>query len=197
MFDGPLDSLIRQLASLPGLGGRSAKRIALHLLNAKGEKMTPLIEALTKAAEAIKNCDHCGNLDSSNPCRICRDPLRDKATLCVVASVADLWAVERTAYFRGQYHVLGGVLSALDGVGPDDLRVDSLVERIKAGEISEVVLALSATVDGQSTSHYVVDRLEDLQVSVSRLAHGVPVGGALEFLDDSTIATALKSRSRI
>lgn len=197
MFDGPLDTLIRQLASLPGLGGRSAKRIALHLLSAKDGKMEPLINALSEAAKSINSCSVCGNLDSSDPCRVCRDPMRDKTTLCIVANVADLWAVERTASFKGQYHVLGGVLSALDGVGPDNLNIDSLLTRLKNGDFKEVVMALSATVDGQSTAHYIADRMDGVDVHISRLAHGVPVGGALEYLDDSTIATAMKSRARV
>lgn len=196
MFDGPLDTLIRQLASLPGLGGRSARRIALHLLSQKDAKLAPLLAALSEASKSITSCTTCGNLDSTDPCRVCRDPARDKTTLCVVANVADLWAVERTAYFKGQYHVLGGVLSALDGIGPDNLSIDSLLSRLQQGEIKEVVLALSATVDGQSTAHYIMDRMDGLDIQVTRLAHGVPVGGALEYLDDSTIATALKSRSR-
>lgn len=197
MFDGPLDTLIRQLASLPGLGSRSAKRIALHLLSAKGNKMDALIHALTDASEAITTCNICGNLDSSDPCRVCRDPARDPSIVCVVAGVADLWAVERTHIFKGQYHVLGGVLSALDGIGPDQLSVEPLLRRLREGKIKEVVLALSATVDGQSTAHYLMDRMDGLDVQITRLAHGVPVGGALEFLDDSTIATALKSRARL
>jgi recombination protein RecR len=197
MFDGPLDTLIRQLASLPGLGGRSAKRVALHLLSAKEGKMEPLIKALSEASQSINSCTICGNLDSSDPCRVCRDPMRDKATMCIVANVADLWAVERTGSFKGQYHVLGGVLSALDGVGPDNLNIDSLLTRLKEGTFKEVVMALSATVDGQSTAHYIADRMEGVDVHISRLAHGVPVGGALEYLDDSTIATAMKSRARV
>jgi recombination protein RecR len=197
MFDGPLDTLIRQLAALPGLGSRSAKRIALHLLSAKDGKMEPLIKALESASKAINACSMCGNLDSSDPCRVCRDPARDKTTMCIVATVADLWAVERTASYKGQYHVLGGVLSALDGVGPDDLEIDSLLARLKQGAYKEVVLALSATVDGQSTAHYITDRMESLNLHISRLAHGMPVGGALEYLDDGTIATALKSRARV
>lgn len=197
MFDGPLDILVRQLASLPGLGGRSARRIALHLLSNKEGKLAPLLKSLNEAADTINNCDECGNLDSSNPCRICRDPSRDKATICVVANVADLWAVERTASYRGLYHVLGGVLSALDGIGPDDLSIDELHARLKDGSVTEVVLAFSATVDGQSTAHYIMDRLHDISLNVTRLAHGVPVGGALEYLDDSTIATALKSRASL
>ncbi len=197
MFDGPLDILVRQLAALPGLGSRSAKRIALHLLSAKGTRLDTLINALTEASKSITTCDECGNLDSTNPCRVCRDGGRDKSTLCIVAGVADLWAVERTNSYKGQYHVLGGVLSALDGVGPDQLSIEPLLRRLQDGKIKEVVLALSATVDGQSTAHYLIDRMDGLDLHVTRLAHGVPVGGALEFLDDSTIATAFKSRGRL
>ncbi len=196
MFDGPLEILVRQLASLPGLGSRSAKRIALHLLSAKGTKLDSLIRALSEASKTITTCSVCGNLDSADPCRVCGNGARDKEILCIVAGVADLWAVERTASYKGQYHVLGGVLSALDGVGPDDLSIDALIRRLQQGMVREVVLALPATVDGQSTAHYLTDRMEGLEVQVTRLAHGVPVGGALEFLDDSTIATALKSRAR-
>lgn len=197
MFDGPLDTLIRQLASLPGLGSRSAKRIALHLLGAKGVKLESLIHALNEASRSITTCSTCGNLDSSDPCRVCSNMERDRTILCVVAGVADLWAVERTHTFKGQYHVLGGVLSALDGIGPDELSIEPMLQRVRGGEIKEVVLALSATVDGQSTAHYLMDRMDGIDVQITRLAHGVPVGGALEFLDDSTIATALKSRARL
>jgi recombination protein RecR len=197
MFDGPLEVLVRQLAALPGLGSRSAKRIALHLLSARGNKMQSLIDALEEAAKSIVTCNVCGNLDSSDPCRVCRDPARDKSVLCVVAGVADLWAVERTGAYKGQYHVLGGVLSALDGVGPDQLTIDQLMSRLRTGQIREVILALSATVDGQSTAHYLLDHMDGLNLHITRLAHGVPVGGALEFLDDGTIATAMKSRASL
>jgi len=197
MFDGPLEILIRQLASLPGLGSRSAKRIALHLLSAKGTKLDSLIRALSEASKAITTCSNCGNLDSTDPCRVCANTSRDHEILCIVAGVADLWAVERTGAYKGQYHVLGGVLSALDGVGPEELSIESLLVRVRTGNVREVVLALPATVDGQSTAHYLMDRMEGLNLHITRLAHGVPVGGALEFLDDSTIATAMKSRARL
>lgn len=197
MFDGPLDTLVRQIASLPGLGSRSARRIALHLLSAKGTKLDALLKALTEASQSINTCATCGNLDSSDPCRVCRDPARDKSILCVVAGVADLWAVERTGAYKGQYHVLGGVLSALDGVGPDQLTIDLFLSRLRGGEIKEVILALAATVDGQSTAHYLMDHMMGMNLHVTRLAHGVPVGGALEFLDDGTIATAMKSRASL
>lgn len=197
MLDGPLEKLVRQLAALPGLGNRSARRVALHLLSAKEQKLNSLMDALSEAAKTISSCDHCGNLDSTNPCRICRDTSRDGKTLCVVAGVADLWAVERTNAFKGQYHVLGGVLSALDGIGPEQLSIGQMIARLKAGAFSEVVLALPATMDGQSTAHYLMDQMDGLNLHITRLAHGMPVGGALEFLDDGTIATAMKSRARL
>ncbi len=192
----PFEVLVRQLAALPGLGGRSARRIALHLLTAKGTKMDALIRALTDAASSITTCTTCGNLDAKDPCQICTDATRDRSIICVVAGVADLWAIERTGSFRGTYHVLGGVLSALDGIGPENLAIDSLLGRMTDGTVREIVLALSATVDGQATAHYLMDRMEGMNTHITRLAHGVPVGGALEFLDDGTIATALKSRAR-
>ncbi len=195
MFDGPLERLTKTLAGLPGLGSRSARRVILHLLTQKEQKLLPLIAALEAAAREVQTCGTCGNLDTVSPCRICRDEKREKQTICVIAGVADLWAVERTGTFKGQYHVLGGILSALDGIGPQDLRISQLIERVRAHQITEVILALSATVDGQSTAHYLMDHLADFpQVKVTRLAHGMPVGGELDYLDDGTIATALKSR---
>jgi recombination protein RecR len=191
---GPeIDGLIQLLARLPGLGPRSARRAALHLLKKGPSAMEPLARALSEAAARIRPCSTCGNLDTADPCHICTDPRRDGATLCVVEEVADLWALERAAY-RGRYHVLGGVLSALDGVGPDDLHIAALVERARRPEVSEVILAMNATVDGQTTAHYVTDRLKETGVTVTRLAHGVPVGGELDYLDDGTLSTALKAR---
>ncbi len=197
MSDGPLDHLIRLLSRLPGLGNRSARRIALHLLSKRGSLMMPLANALRDAAENVKSCSVCGNLDMADPCGICRDVKRQDTLICVVAQVSDVWAIERTGAFRGRYHVLGGLLSALDGIGPSDLRIDSLVERVKghSDTVEEVILALSATVDGQSTAHYISDHLSPLGVKVSHLAHGVPVGGELDYLDDGTITTALRSRA--
>lgn len=194
---GPLDNLISALAGLPGLGNRSARRIALHLLNKRDAMMIPLANILQDAAENVKTCAQCGNLDMCDPCMICNDHKRDQTALCVVAQVSDLWAIERTGAFKGRYHVLGGLLSALDGVGPDQLRINTLVQRCEDEQepISEIILALSATVDGQSTAHYIADQLQHLDVNISRLAHGVPVGGELDYLDDGTITTALKSRS--
>ena len=199
MKDGPLDQLIRALAGLPGLGPRSAQRAALHLLTHREKSMQPLMTALEQTAQTVRNCGVCGNLDLSDPCRICADMRRDKSVICVVAGVAALWAIERTGTYKGQYHVLGGLLSALDGIGPDQLRVLPLLQRLRAGDIREVILALSATVDGQSTAHYLTDRImdENKEIRITRLAHGVPVGGELDYLDDGTIATALKSRSSL
>ncbi len=195
--DGPLEHLMRLLSNLPGLGNRSARRIALHLLSKRGSLMMPLAHALQDAAENVKNCGICGNLDMVDPCSICCNHKRSKAQICVVAQVSDVWAIERTGAFKGSYHVLGGLLCALDGIGPQDLRIDKLVERVKDGadNLEEVILALSATVDGQTTAHYISDHLNPLGVKISHLAHGVPVGGELDYLDDGTIITALRERT--
>lgn len=193
--DGPLPHLIRMLSSLPGLGGRSARRVALHLLSKRDSAMLPLARALEEAAQNVKECLHCGNLDMTEPCGICRDEKRQRSQICVVAQVSDVWAIERTASYKGLYHVLGGLLSALDGIGPDELRIRELVNRARDMQPDEIILAMSATVDGQSTAHYIVDQLSDLDIPITRLAHGVPVGGELDYLDDGTITTALKSRS--
>ena len=191
---GPeIDALIQLLAKLPGLGPRSARRAALHLLKKGPTAMDPLAHALTEAAASITPCSICGNMDTTDPCHICTDPRRDPAVLCVVEEVADLWALERAAY-KGRYHVLGGVLSALDGIGPDDLNIARLVERVREGGVSEIILAMNATVDGQTTAHYITDRLEGTGAKVTRLAHGVPVGGELDYLDDGTLTTALKAQ---
>lgn len=196
MAEGPLDHLIKMLAALPGLGSRSGRRIALHLLSRREAVMLPLARALLRAAEEIKECSICANLDMHDPCGICQDARRDRSILCVVAQVSDLWAIERTGAFKGLYHVLGGLLSALDGIGPDELRIRALIARTENHEeIREVILALSATVDGQSTAHYIADHLDAASLKITRLAHGVPVGGELDYLDDGTITTALKSRS--
>ena len=192
--NGALELLIKQLSSLPGLGSRSARRIALHLLNNKEKLLLPLAKNLEHTADIMQHCESCGNLDEGEICRICRDPKRDRQTVCVVSSVADIWAIERTRSYRGIYHVLGGVLSALDGVGPKDLTIDSLLENIKDNNIGEVILALSATVDGQSTAHYIVDQISNPAIQITRLAHGMPIGGELDYMDDGTISTALKAR---
>jgi recombination protein RecR len=189
-----LESLIQLLSKLPGLGPRSARRAALHLVKRRESLMQPLAEAMRAVAERVRACSTCGNLDTEDPCALCRDPRRDPQVLCVVEDVADLWAIERTAAFRGRYHVLGGTLSALEGVGPEDLRIDSLIARAAGGEIKELILALNATVEGQTTAHYVTDRLAGTGVAVSRLAHGVPVGGELDYLDEGTLSAALAQR---
>lgn len=192
---GPeIERLIQLLAKLPGLGPRSARRAALHLIKRKDQLMAPLSMALSDALESVVVCTNCGNVDSCDPCTICADPRRDRSVICVVEEVADLWALERAAAISGQYHVIGGTLSALDGVGPDDLNIASLVNRAGNEDVTEVVLAMNATVDGQTTAHYITDRLAGSNVRVSRLAHGVPVGGELDYLDDGTLAAAVKAR---
>jgi recombination protein RecR len=189
-----IDRLIQSLARLPGLGPRSARRAALYMLERRETVLAPLISALEAATASVRTCSVCGNLDSTDPCAICADPRRDPAMLCVVEDVADLWALERSNTFRGRYHVLGGTLSALDGVGPDDLNIAALVRRARLPEIREVVLATSLTVDGQTTAHYIVDRLTGCDVTVSALAHGIPLGGELDYMDDGTLSAALKAR---
>ena len=187
-----LDALIQLLAKLPGLGPRSARRAALHLIKRRDSLMAPLAAALAEAAAAIRACPECGNLDTVEPCAICRDPARDRTTLCVVEDLADLWAVERSRAYRGRYHVLGGTLSAFDGVGPEELNITRLVARIEPG--MEVILALNATVEGQTTAHYIADRVAATGARVSRLAQGVPIGGELDYLDDGTLTAALNAR---
>jgi len=189
-----IDHLIQFLAKLPGLGPRSARRAALYLIKRRESVLLPLIGALDDAARNIRACSTCGNLDTRDPCAICVDVRRDAALICVVEDVADLWALERTAVFRGRYHVLGGTLSALDGIGPEDLNIAGLVARAGAPEVREVILATNVTVDGQTTAHYIAERLADCAVIVSGLAHGVPVGGELDYLDDGTLSEALKAR---
>jgi recombination protein RecR len=192
-----IERLVALLAKLPGLGPRSARRAALHLLKKRDALMQPLGQALADAADKVKACQICGNLDTQDPCSVCADPARDHSTLCLVVEVSDLWALERSGAYSGQYHVLGGVLSALDGVRPEDLRIGSLMARIQAGGITEVVLALAATVEGQTTTHYLADILADSGVATTKLAHGVPVGGELDHLDDGTLLAALKARRSV
>jgi len=189
-----IDQLIGLLARLPGLGPRSARRAALQLLKKRDSLLAPLASALTQAAETIRSCGQCGNLDTVDPCAICGDAKRDDSVICVVEEVADLWAVERSGVYRGHYHVLGGTLSALDGVGPEELKITKLVERASNAEVTEVILATNATVDGQTTAHYVADRLAQCGVGITRLAHGLPMGGELDYLDDGTLTAALKAR---
>lgn len=191
----PLDHLTQLVAKLPGLGPRSARRAVLFLLKRRESLLLPLAEALREAASRVQSCTHCGNWDVTDPCAICRSALRDSSVLCVVEDVADLWALERSRAFKGLYHVLGGTLSALEGVRPQDLRIDALIQRVAAEQVQEVILALSATVEGQTTAHYVAERLAEAGVlRVTRLAHGLPVGGELDYLDDGTLTAALHAR---
>jgi len=194
MAGAQIEALIRQLSKLPGLGPRSARRIALALIKRRETLLDPLVQTLGAAAQAVKICSACGNYDSQDPCSICADPRRDAALICVVEDVADLWALERTAAFRGRYHVTGGLLSPLDGIGPQDLKLDRLIARASAPETREVIMALSATVDGQTTAHYIAERLQGTDTTVSGLAHGMPIGGELDHLDDGTISAALRAR---
>ncbi|MDQ0467938.1 recombination mediator RecR [Labrys wisconsinensis] len=193
---GPeIERLIQLLARLPGLGPRSARRAALTLIKKREQLMSPLAEAIRIACERVTVCGTCGNVDTSDPCTLCRDPRRETSLLIVVEDVADLWALERANVANARYHVLGGTLSPLDGVGPDDLNLERLVARVAEGGIAEVVLALNATVDGQTTAHYVTDLLAATGVKVTKLAHGVPVGGELDYLDEGTLAAAVRSRT--
>jgi recombination protein RecR len=188
-----IERLIQLLAKLPGLGPRSARRAALALLKKRETLLEPLGQAMASAAAALKQCSACGNLDTTDPCALCRDPERDAGIICVVEDIADLWALERASVFRGRYHVLGGALSALDGVTPERLNIAGLLQRVKAGA-TEIILAMNATVEGQTTAHYLLDVLEPLKVKVTRLAHGVPVGGELDYLDEGTLTAAFRAR---
>jgi recombination protein RecR len=193
---GPeIERLIQLLSRLPGLGPRSARRAALHLIKKRESLMAPLTSALQVAMERIQVCRTCGNIDSQNPCSVCTDPRRDSALIVVVSDVADLWALERAHATQGRYHVLGGTLSPLDGVGPQDLTIDGLVKRAHEPEVNEIVLALNATVDGQTTAHYITDLLQEANVRITRLAHGVPVGGELDYLDEGTLSAAMRQRT--
>ena len=196
MATSDIDRLIQLLSKLPGLGPRSARRATLHLIKNKEQLLKPLSAAMASAAETVQECSRCGNLDTVDPCAICTDARRDGSTICVVEEVADLWALERTASFKGLYHILGGVLSPLDGIGPEDLSIGGLLNRAGVATVTEVILATSATVDGKTTAHYITDRLADSNVIVSALAHGIPVGGELDYLDDGTLSAALKERRR-
>ena len=195
---GPeIERLIQLLARVPGLGPRSARRAALQLIRRRDELLAPLAGAMQVAAERIMTCTTCGSIDTSDPCTLCRDPRRDRSILVVVETVADLWALERAQAINAAYHVLGGVLSPLDGVGPKDLTIAALLERAASGEVREVIIALNATVDGQTTAHYLTDMLARTGVKVTRLAHGVPVGGELDYLDEGTLAAAFRSRTEM
>ncbi len=194
MASREIDQLTQALARLPGLGPRSARRAVLHLLKKREAVLTPLLRALENVADKLATCHICGNVDTSDPCGICTDAKRDQRSLCVVEEVADLWALDRSRLFPGKFHVLGGRLSALDGVQPEDLGIDTLIARVADGDVDEVVLAMNATLEGQTTSHYLAERLESHPVRVTQLAHGLPVGGELDYLDEGTLAQALRAR---
>ena len=195
MIGPEIETLINLLSRMPGLGPRSARRAVLHLVRKRESLLLPLADALHTARESIVTCSTCGAIDTTDPCTICADLRRDDSVICVVEDVGDLWALERAKATKGRYHVLGGVLSALDGVGPEDLSLAGLKTRCNTGLVKEVILATNATVEGQSTAHYIMDMLKSSDVTVSRLAHGVPVGGELDYLDDGTLAEAMKSRT--
>ncbi|QLC21422.1 recombination protein RecR [Parasphingopyxis sp. CP4] len=197
MASAEIDQLTNALARLPGLGPRSARRAVLHLLKKREASLTPLLRALETVEAKLATCSICGNVDTSDPCGICTDTKRDARSLCVVEEVSDLWALDRSRLFPGRFHVLGGRLSALDGVRPEDLHIDTLIARVSSGEIDEVVLAMNATLEGQTTAHYLAERLESHPVRITQLAHGLPVGGELDYLDDGTLAQALRARSPI
>lgn len=197
MVGQDIEKLIKLIAKLPSLGSRSARRIVLHLIKKKEASLLPLIEAMQNVAENIKTCEICGNFDTSSPCSVCSSEKREKNIICVVQDVADLWAMERTGFYHGQYHVLGGVLSALDGVAPEDLNIESLINKIMSGGVNELVLALPATIDGQITSHYLVNKLKSYDVKITSLAQGIPVGAELDYMDEGTIQLALNSRKEM
>jgi recombination protein RecR len=192
-----IDKLINEISKLPGLGRKSAQRIALFLLKNKKRNLFPLMKAIEETNRKVLNCEICGNIDVNSPCYICQNPKRDYLTICVVEDVSDLWAIERIGLYRGLYHVLGGTLSVINGVGVDELSINKLIKRIEKNETNEVILALGTTVEGQTTSHVIADKLEPLQVEVSRLAQGVPIGGEVHYLDENTLSTAFQSRKKI
>ena len=194
MSSSDLDTLIDLMARLPGLGPRSARRAVLHLIRKRGLLLTPLADSMARVAETARECLNCGNVGTSDICDICADETRATGEICVVEDVADLWAMQRAGAFKGRYHVLGGTLSALEGVGPEDLSIPRLVDRVTTESVTEVILALNATVDGQTTAHYLTEHLETAGVSVTRLSQGVPVGGELDYLDEGTLAAAMKAR---
>jgi len=195
---GPeIEKLIQLLAKVPGLGPRSARRAALHLIKKKDQLLGPLSHAMGEAYDKVTICSCCGNVDTVDPCSVCTDVRRDQSTIIVVEDVADLWALERASAMNAAYHVLGGTLSPLDGVGPDDLNIKGLITRITEGGVRELIIAVNATVEGQTTAHYITDQLDGLNVKITRLAHGVPVGGELDYLDEGTLTAALRARTVI
>lgn len=194
---GPLEELIRALGKLPGIGPRSARRIALHLLKRRESSLSQLVHLLASTAQSVRSCLHCGNYDTQDPCWVCRDPSRDAGIICLVEDVDDLWALERSGAFKGHYHILGGTLSALAGIGPDQLRVAELLQRISQNDVREIIIALGATVEGQTTAHYLADRFAGLNINITRPAQGMPMGGELDYLDDGTLIAALKARKPV
>ena len=197
MSEQYLEKLIKKVSKLPGLGPRSSRRVVLHLLKDKEKLLLPLIEDLNTVANNIRSCIECGNLDENEICQFCKDSSRNQNLLCVVETVADLWALERSNVYNGKYHILGGVLSAIDGVNPEQLNIASLEKRLENKSITEIIIAISATLDGQTTAHYLAEILSKFNINITRLAHGLPVGGELDFLDDGTIAQALKARNKL
>ena len=197
MSEPILEKLIKKVSKLPGLGPRSARRVVLHLLKDKEKLLLPLIESMTEVADKIKNCIECGNLDDNQICEVCTNTSRNQDLICIIETVADLWALERSNVYKGKYHILGGVLSAIDGINPEQLNISSLEKRLQNSSYKEIIIAISATLDGQTTAHYLAERLSKFNIKITRLAHGVPVGGELDFLDDGTIAQALKARNEL
>ncbi len=197
MASKEIETLASALARLPGLGPRSARRVVLWLVKRRETALVQLLGALEQVRDRLVECGTCGNVDTQNPCGICADPRRDQASICVVEDVADLWALDRAKLFTGRYHVLGGKLSAMDGVRPEDLNIGALLDRVAAGGVDEVVLAMNATLEGQTTAHYIAERLEGFPVRITQLAHGLPVGGELDYLDEGTLAQALRARRPI
>lgn len=197
MASQEIENLVQALAKLPGLGPRSARRAVLYLLKRPEAAMKPILAAMEQVDANLKTCGICGNVDTQDPCQICNDPRRDDKSLCVVEEVSDLWALDKSRLFPGKFHVLGGKLSALDGVRPEDIGIDKLIKRVEAGGIDEVVLAMNATLEGQATSHYIAERLENYPIRMSQLSHGIPVGGELDYLDEGTLAQALRARRPI
>jgi len=197
MSEQILEKLIKKVSKLPGLGPRSSRRVILYLLKDKEKLFLPLIQDMNDVANKVKSCIECGNLDEKEICDICINTSRNNKIICIVETVADLWAMERSNVYNGKYHILGGVLSAIDGINPQQLNIDSLEMKLKSGDFTEIIIAISATLDGQTTAHYLADRFSKLNIKITRLAHGMPVGGELDFLDDGTIAQALKARSEL
>ena len=192
-----INKLINEISKLPGLGRKSAQRISLYLLKNKEKNLLPLVQIMTEANHKIANCEVCGNIDMVSPCSICQDPKRDQQMICVLEDVSDLWTFEQIRFYRGMYHVLGGSLSAINGIGINELSIDKLTQRIEQKNVKEVILALSTTIEGQTTSHVIADKLESLQVDVTRLAQGIPIGGEVHYLDENTLSTAFQSRKKI